>query len=68
MERRRRLRDWRPRRSDVLFVVGATAFLTETLGDNAPRNSIVVASLVLMGVPVFNRITGNGDDEGKGKP
>jgi len=52
----------------VLFVVGATAFLTETLGDNAPRNSIVVASLVLMGVPVFNRITGNGDDEGKGKP
>lgn len=66
VERGRRLRRFfHPRRSDLLFVIGATGFFTEVIGDEVPRNGIIVASLALMGVPLFNRAVGNGKNGGK---
>lgn len=65
VERGRRLK-WHPKKSDLLFVIGATAFLTEVFGPGLPERSIIIASLVLMGVPVVSRIGGNGN--GKDKP
>lgn len=62
--RRSRVKWFHPRRSDVLFVMGATAFFTEVLGPDLPSNSVIIASLVLMGVPVVNRVT-NRDDKDK---
>ena len=55
MERRGRLRNFKFRRADLLFVIGATAFLTEVVSNHSTRNGIIVASLALMGVPVFGR-------------
>lgn len=65
VERGRRLRWFHPRRSDILFAIGVTAFFTEVFGNELPSNSVIIASLILMGVPVVNRLS---DKNGKDKP
>lgn len=67
VERGRRLK-WHPKRSDLLFVIGATGFFTQIIGDHVPHNSILIASLLLMGVPVAGRVFEKNGKNGGDKP
>jgi hypothetical protein len=46
---------WHPRRIDVLFGVGAIGFFTQLLRET-PSETIVYASIALMGLPIVQRI------------
>lgn len=67
MSTRRRRRAWRPRRSDLLFGIGAIGFGTQ-LFRRSGDPTLVGASLLLMGLPIVNRIdeaTRSSSDAGK---
>ena len=66
-QRRRRLRDFRIRKTDVMFILGIGLVIGEAVGSHAPDNTMVFAGLTLMGVSVGSRIaSGNGDDKKNG--
>ena len=66
VDRRRRVK-YVPKKTDLLFVIGASSFLSQVINTEVPSKTIIIASLILMGVPVFGRLT-NGNGNGKDKP
>jgi len=54
------------RRVDIMFVIGAVAFVVQLVGGNADR-TIVTASLLLMGLPIVNRVDDAVRKNGNGK-
>lgn len=54
----RDLRWFHPRRVDVTFVIGAGMFLFAGLTEHPADPTIVYASLVLMGLPLVDRLSG----------
>ena len=60
-------RPWhKVRRVDIMFVIGAVAFVVQLVGGNADR-TIVTASLLLMGLPIVNRVDDAVRKNGNGK-
>jgi len=54
------------RRADIAFVIGALAFVAQLFGGRSDR-TIVVASLLLMGLPIANRVDDAVRKNGNGK-
>lgn len=50
-------------RTDVMFVFGGGLVLGEVVSEHVPNRSVLITGLILMGVPVLNRIRNgkNGD-------
>ena len=68
MEFRGRRLKYKPKKSDLLFLIGASSFVSQVISDHVPSNNIIIASLLLMGVSVGGRVVGNGNGNGKDKP
>jgi hypothetical protein len=62
--KRRRIRP-KLRRIDLMFLVGATVFLSQALHafDGHPADSVIVyGAIALMGIPVFARLEGQNEN------